>query len=71
MLFAPVEHRRLVQRRRSEVRRFRRLFTATDAELTVLHDDDGRCCRRESWAETLACLMPSKRAGVLLWRNEL
>jgi len=56
----PVDHHRLVRRRRSEVERFRRIFETLDGanQLNILHEGDGSCCRRERWQLTFSALYP-------------
>jgi hypothetical protein len=50
------DHLKLVRRQPTEVARFRRfLLSALPGDVTdvaILHEDDGRCCRRETWEAT-------------------
>ncbi len=57
----PLDHMRLVRRRRTEVERFQRLFRDVVpgiSDLTILHEADDSCCKREPWLTTFAQLFP-------------
>ena len=65
----PLDHRRLILRLRSEVARFRRYFAgeALDRgqlhEVSILHEADDSCCKREPWSETLLTLLTKRDAS--------
>ncbi|HWG41339.1 MAG TPA: hypothetical protein VN688_01035 [Gemmataceae bacterium] len=59
------DHLKLVRRQPTEMARFRRWLLEAQpgqySELIILHERDGRCCRRESWAETSATIIEAVR----------
>lgn len=50
------DHAKLAARDFAEVKRFRDFVTSVaegdHARATILHDDDGHCCRAERWEQT-------------------
>jgi hypothetical protein len=56
------DHWKLACRRRREVARYRAYLKGLAAvpgvyEAGILHDHDGRCCRREPWPKTAEALL--------------
>ena len=60
-------HMYLVCRNRREVRRFLRHIAACEGqaeiEVDIRHNEDGCCCRHESWQATLSALLAMRQPG--------
>jgi hypothetical protein len=66
-------HWRLTCRDRKEMRRYRAFLQGMAAvpgayEVGILHDDDQRCCRRESWEKTQAAVLDGLPLPVIVAR---
>ena len=52
----PLDHKRLVLRRKTEVARAIRMFSqgerGTASVATFMHEHDGSCCKKEPWPVT-------------------
>ncbi len=55
----PLDHKRLVLRRKTEVARALRLYGEMQGvnQMTILHEADDSCCKRESWQQTMAWIL--------------
>jgi hypothetical protein len=62
------DHMKLVRRQPTEVKRFRDWVLSAQpgefCEVAVVHENDGRCCRKEPWNATARALIEAMKPTV-------
>lgn len=63
----PLDHKRLVFRRRTEIARAIHIYRELEGvnQVTILHEVNDSCCKREPWPQTLIWILTHIKKRVL------